>query len=641
MTGRVVIRDVVPSAAAGRSAPAIIDRAVPVSAVAFRDGHGIVRARARVRSIGGEWTMVPLRSTIDDGHVGSATFTHIGPHELVIDAWTDRYSSWCRDLRTWIAAGEPVEAEFEMGARLLDDAARVATGAERERVRDAADALRSGRCTDTVRTNAALDDAVGEIVRRLVDPSDLTSSPPVLIRVERERAAIGAWYEFFPRSEGGFAGGAIERLDAIAAMGFDVVYLPPVHPIGITHRKGRHNSLTAGPDDPGSPWGIGSVDGGHCALDSSLGTWADFERFVARAVELDLDVALDVALQCSPDHPWLGEHPEWFAHRPDGSIRYAENPPKKYQDIHPIEFWPDTPHRAQLWDACRDIFEFWIGKGVRIFRVDNPHTKPLAFWEWVIAEIRVGHPDVVLLSEAFTRPALMHELAEVGFSQSYTYFTWRHTADELGTYVDELAYGPHADTFRPNFWPTTPDILIGALRNGTPATFRMRALLASLLSPSWGMIAGYEWCENTPASPDNEEYFDSEKYRIVSRDWSAPPTSDISAWVTTLNRLRREIPSLCDLASHRRWPSADGRVLAWSRGRHGGDAVLVVAATESDVEIETSVEIDGSAFGLGDHFDVTDHLTGETWHWSSGSNYVRFDGIDRIAHVLTLSPTDS
>ena len=422
-------------------------------------------------------------------------------------------------------------------------------------------------------------------------------------------------------------------------MGFDVVYLPPIHPIGTTHRKGRHNALVAQPEDPGSPWGIGSAVGGHCAIDPALGSFDDFDHFVARAADLGLEVALDIALQCSPDHPWLTDHPEWFSHRPDGSIRYAENPPKKYQDIHPIEFWPDAPHRAELWTACLDIFEFWIRRGVWIFRVDNPHTKPLAFWDWALHQLHVRHPEVVVLAEAFTRPAVMAELADVGFSQSYTYFTWRQSADELGSYVEELAHGPHAATFRPNFWPTTPDILIGALRQGSPAVFRVRALLAALLSPSWGIISGYEWCENVPASPDTEEYFDSEKYRTVLRDWDHPPSSDISAWITRLNGIRRDHPTITDLASHRRWTSDDPRVLAWSRSSPTATApVLVIAATTADVEIETVVEIDGHALGMGARFDVHDLLTGERWTWSSGRNYVRFDGVDRIAHVFVLGP---
>ena len=633
-TGRVVIRDLLPEAAPGRRAKLVAGRPLTVGARAFRDGHGILAARARWRRPGGAWSSVPLAPEADDWFGGEITIDALGHHELVIDAWTARYRTWCRDLRAWLAADEDVSAEFAVGAGILADLAAVATAPDATRLLDTADVLLDKSCAERVRLDAALDDAVVAICDGLCDPWDLTASSPIGLRIERERAAVGAWYEMFPRSEGGFAGGAADRLDAIAAMQFDVVYLPPVHPIGETNRKGRHNTLVAGPDDPGSPWAIGGPAGGHDAIDPSLGTLDDFDRFVARARELGLEVALDYALQCSPDHPWIREHPEWFAHRPDGSLRYAENPPKKYQDIHPIEFWPDSPHREQLWGACRDILEHWIAHGVRIFRVDNPHTKPIAFWEWLIEDIGTRHPDVVFLSEAFTRPAVMHELAEIGFSQSYTYFTWRLTADELRTYADELAHGPNAAIFRPNFWPSTPDILFGPLRDGSPDQFRVRAVLAALLAPSWGMYSGYELCENRPASPHNEEYADSEKYRIVERDWTQP---SLAPFVTRLNEIRRAHPGFASMDTHRAWDADHPDVLAWSRtAPDGTDPVLVVVNCRPDETAETVVHVDGEALGVGHHFDVVDELTGEQWSWHSGPNYVRLDPGERVAHVLRL-----
>jgi starch synthase (maltosyl-transferring) len=518
---------------------------------------------------------------------------------------------------------------------------------DRPRLAEAAAGLRDGQCSDAVRLAAGLDDAVARLLAGVPDPKEVTASPRFGLRVERELAVRGAWYELFPRSEGGFIDGAPiwERLDDVAAAGFDVLYLPPVHPIGTTHRKGRDNTLVAGPGDVGSPWAIGGAEGGHTALHPDLGTLADFDRFVARARELGVEVALDYALQCSPDHPWVAQHPEWFTQLPDGTIQYAENPPKKYQDIYPINFWPDhDADRVALWEACEDILEFWIGHGVEVFRVDNPHTKPVAFWEWLIARVQSRHPGVVLLAEAFTTPAMMHTLAEVGFSQSYTYFTWRETADEVRSYGEELAHGPAAGYFRPNLWPNTPDILDGVLRDGPAAAFRLRALLAATLSPSWGVYSGYELCENQPASPDNTEYLHSEKYQLRHRDWGDP--TSLMGWLATLNRIRREHPAMWRLASlHFHWvEGAD--VLAYSHrrvdpaGGGGDDRVLVVVNLDPHGAREAVVHLDLWALGLGDvpSFGVTDELDGQSYRWSGPANYVRLDPAVRVAHVFTVGP---
>ena len=359
-------------------------------------------------------------------------------------------------------------------------------------------------------------------------------------------------------------------------MGFDVVYLPPIHPIGVTDRKGPNNTLDPGPDDPGSPWAIGSAEGGHTAIAPELGTLDDFRRFVSEARDVGLEVALDYALQCSPDHPWVSEHPEWFHHRPDGTIRYAENPPKKYQDIYPINFWPERDaDRAALWKACRDVLRYWIDQGVRVFRVDNPHTKPMAFWAWLIERIQRDHPDVIFLSEAFTRPKVMAKLAEVGFTQSYTYFTWRTAAWELREYVDEVAHGPTADYMRPNFWPNTPDILSGPLRDGPPAAFLLRFVLAATLVPSYGIYSGYELFENEPASDANEEYLHSEKYQLRARDWGG--ADSMAPFIATVNGIRRRHPAFRSLRNVRFHGSSNEQFLVWTRGHvRDGDLVLVV-----------------------------------------------------------------
>ncbi|MDN5385755.1 alpha-1,4-glucan--maltose-1-phosphate maltosyltransferase, partial [Streptomyces sp. LB8] len=371
----------------------------------------------------------------------------------------------------------------------------------------------------------------------------VTASEPLPLLVERERALYGSWYEFFPRSEGtpqqphGTFRTAARRLPAIAAMGFDVVYLPPIHPIGTTFRKGRNNSLTAGPDDVGVPWAIGSPEGGHDAVHPALGTLEDFDWFVERARELGLEIALDFALQCSPDHPWVHKHPQWFRHRPDGSIAYAENPPKKYQDIYPLAF--DADFEGLLAETVR-VLRHWMAHGVRIFRVDNPHTKPVVFWERVIAEINAADPDVIFLAEAFTRPAMMHTLAQIGFQQSYTYFTWRNTKQELTEYLTELT-GEAAAYMRPNLFVNTPDILHAYLQHGGRPAFEARAVLAATLSPSWGIYSGFELCENTPLREGSEEYLDSEKYQLKPRDWEAAEREGrtLTPLITRLNHIRR------------------------------------------------------------------------------------------------------
>jgi starch synthase (maltosyl-transferring) len=636
--GRITIDAVRPATPSGEfPAKAVVDEEVTVSADIFRDGHDLLRARVRWRCLGkGKWHTAPMRDVGNDRWEGSVTPAAVGRHDVVIEAWRDRFATWRHDVEIKAAAGDDVEIELEEGARILEGVAAGVGARQRRRVLDAVAGLRRTSCTLHVRLNAGLDDRVAGLVAEVPD-ADLTERH-VPLWVDRPRALYGAWYELFPRSEGGFAG-AVKRLGAVADMGFDVVYLPPIHPIGVTERKGPDNTLGAGPDDPGSPWAIGSPEGGHTAIAPELGTLDDFRAFCAEAADLGLEVALDYALQCSPDHPWVHDHPEWFWRRPDGSVRYAENPPKKYQDIYPINFWPERESdRKALWGACRDVLRYWIDHDIRIFRVDNPHTKPIAFWAWLIGRIQGDHPDVIFLSEAFTRPKVMAKLAEVGFTQSYTYFTWRNEAWELRDYVNELAYGPGADYMRPSFWTNTPDILSGPLRHGPPAAFRLRFVLAATLVPSYGMYSGYELYENEPASDANEEYLHSEKYEIRRRDWGRDDS--LAPFIARVNDIRRRHPAFRWLKNVRFHGTSNDRFLVWSKGRlDDGDLVLVVVNLDPHGAQESILDLDLGTMGLPwqGPYSATDELTGETYTWDGPGPYVRLDPWQgQVAHILSL-----
>jgi starch synthase (maltosyl-transferring) len=625
---------------------AVVGEPIIVSADIFADGRDVLAARLRWRrsaaAAATPWQTSPMREVGDDRWVGELRADEVGEQEVLVEAWRDRFASWRHDIEVKVGVGEDVTVELEEGAALLETRAAGVEPPGRSRVLDAVAGLQRASCSVQVRLNAGLDDQVAALVAPVPD-ADVTALPlPGGLWVDRPRAGSSAWYELFPRSAGGLAR-AVKRLPAIAEMGFDVVYLPPIHPIGTTARKGRDNRLTAAAGDPGSPWAIGSAEGGHTAIHPDLGTLADLRRFTSEAGDLGLEVALDYALQCSPDHPWVTEHPEWFWHRPDGSIRFAENPPKKYQDIYPINFWPERESdRVALWEACRDIVLHWADQGVRIFRVDNPHTKPIAFWAWMIDEIRARHPDVILLSEAFTRPKMMAKLAEVGFTQSYTYFTWRNSAWELREYVQELAYGPTAHYLRPNFWTNTPDILAGPLRNGPPAAFQLRLVLAATLVPNYGMYSGYELCENRPFSEDNEEYRDSEKYQIRERDWDR--SDSLAPFVTRINGIRRRHPVFQWLRNIRFHHSADDRFLVYSKGRAGDpdtgdDLVLVVVNLDPHEAHETVLDLDLGALGLArwDRHVLHDELNDATYTWDGPNPYIRLDPtVGQVAHVLTL-----
>ncbi|HUP69146.1 MAG TPA: alpha-1,4-glucan--maltose-1-phosphate maltosyltransferase [Acidimicrobiales bacterium] len=638
--GRIIVDDVRPVAPRGYPAKAVVGEAVRVSADIYKDGHDILAARVRWGPLlpagDAKNNTAPMAELVNDRWEAVIEPAALGRHELVIEAWTDAYATWRHKVTTKLAAGQDITVELEEGARLLEARAATAGREEKAFLGKLAKTIRSEGQVPAERLAPVITDRVADLLAGPEGAADLTASAPVPMWVDRERALVGAWYELFPRSHGGFAGTA-ERLPAIAAMGFDVVYLPPVHPIGKAHRKGPNNTTGASPDDPGSPWAIGGAEGGHTAIHPDLGSFIDFEALVEKAHSLGMEIALDYALQCSPDHPWVAEHPEWFHHRPDGSIAYAEYPPKKYQDIYPINFWPEQEaDRQALWDACAEIVEFWIGHGVRIFRVDNPHTKPFAFWEWLIPRVQAQHADVLFLAEAFTRPKVMAKLAEVGFTQSYTYFTWRTAAHELQEYMEELAHGPLADYMRPNFWPNTPDILSAPLRNGPPAAFKQRLVLAATMTPSYGIYSGYELYENAPASDTNEEYDRSEKYEVKERDWDQP--GSLAPFLATINDIRRRHPALQALRNITFHASANPSVIAYSKHTDDrSDVVLLVVNLDPLAAQETTLDLDLGLLGLpwDSPYDAYDELAGQAYRWSGSHPYVLLDP-DQAAHVLHL-----
>jgi starch synthase (maltosyl-transferring) len=657
--GRIPVLSVSPVVDAGRwPARAVVGEAVPIRATVFADGHAAVSATAVLVAPDGtvrcRARMTLLEPGLDRWGVDVVPDAE-GDWTFRVEGWSDPYGTWRHDAILKVAADVDTELMLTEGALLLQRAARAKGRAKphaktlRDAVRGLRDATRPAPARLAAGTAPAVEAALADDpVRKMV-----TASADYPLRVQRERALVGAWYEFFPRSEGAtwdeatgtWRGGtlrtAAERLPAIAAMGFDVAYVPPVHPIGTTNRKGRNNTLDPLPTDPGSPYATGSPDGGHDAIDPALGTFEDWDAFVARARGLGLEVALDLALQCSPDHPWVVEHPRWFTTRADASIAFAENPPKKYQDIYPLNF--DNDPKGIYAEVLRVVL-LWIEHGVTLFRVDNPHTKPVAFWEWLLAEVAREHPEVIFLSEAFTRPAMMHTLAKVGFHQSYTYFTWRDDKAGLTEYLTELA-GPAADYMRPNFWPTTHDILTPYLQYGGRPAFRLRAALAATMAPSYGIYSGYELVENV-ARPGVEEQIDNEKYEIRPRDWAGAEAAGLSLapWLTRLNRIRRAHPALRRLRNITFHRTDDDFVLCFSKrvtaaqsptGRE--DTIIVVANLDPHATRQTTVHLDMPALGLdwSDGFVAHDLVTEAIWHWGE-SVYVRLDPHDEPVHVVHL-----
>ncbi|WP_020579299.1 alpha-1,4-glucan--maltose-1-phosphate maltosyltransferase [Actinopolymorpha alba] len=668
VTGRIPIIDVAPVVRAGGQFPAkaVVGEAFTVAATVFREGHDALGANVVVCGPGGRtlgW--LPMRYDEPGTDRWSARIRPDaeGAWTYTVEAWSDPFGTWSHAAEIKVPAGVDVELMLAEGALVLERAANnLPEEAEEETalLRAAVKAL-----LDTSRpAEARLHVATAPEVRDLLAVHPLrdlvTRSQPFPLWVDRERALYGSWYEFFPRSEGAYYSEsdgvwvsgtfktAAERLPAVAAMGFDVVYLPPIHPIGRVNRKGPNNTLEPGPGDPGSPWAIGAEEGGHDAVHPDLGTLEDFDAFVARARELGLEIALDLALQAAPDHPWVKEHPEWFTTLSDGSIAHAENPPKKYQDIYPLNFDNDP---EGLYAEVLRVVRHWMDHGVRVFRVDNPHTKPVQFWEWLLAQVRTTDPDVLFLSEAFTRPPMMRTLAKVGFHQSYTYFTWRNTKDELQSYLTELSQETSA-FLRPNFFVNTQDILTEYLQYGGPAAFKIRAALAATLSPTWGVYSGFELCEHLALRPGSEEYFDSEKYQFRPRDWPAYEPGrphegqSIAPYIRALNEIRRRHPALQRLRNLRFHYVPDDSLLVFSKrellpddtGGVRDDTVIVVVNLDPHATRESVVSLTMPDLGMNwqDSFVVHDELTGDTWRWGQ-HNYIRLDPSVQPAHILKVS----
>ncbi len=574
---------------------------VDVWADVFSDGHDVLRAAVRYRPPGARrFLETPMEAIGNDRWHGSFVASELGRWQYTITAWIDRWASWQWELNRKLDAGQK-----DLRSELLEGAALAGV--------------------ESLTLEQALDPATAPKQERRGETSVL----PLELVVDRELARFGSWYELFPRSWGGFKG-VEKQLPALADLGFDVVYFPPVHPIGRTHRKGRNNALSAAAGDPGSPWAIGGPEGGHTAIDPGLGTIADFDRLVARARKLGIEIALDFAIQCSPDHPWLEEHPEWFHRRPDGTLKYAENPPKRYQDIYNINF--DSEGWEDLWPALRDVVLYWVGHGVRVFRVDNPHTKPVPFWTWLIREVQGAHPDVVFLSEAFTSPAMMSTLAKAGFSQSYTYFTWHNTKSELVEFMTELTASDWPEFYRPNFFANTPDILHAYLQKGGRPAFEARLILAATLSPSYGIYSGFEACENVPVHEGSEEYLNSEKYEVKQRSLDGP----LLPLAARLNRVRRENPALQRLDNLTFVETENTELLGYVK-RRDRNTVLVVVNLDPK-QAREGVAIVPAAMGLPPTFRVRDLLDDTVYTWHVGRNYVRLEPGVRQAHVLRVEP---
>jgi starch synthase (maltosyl-transferring) len=644
---RIVIEHVSPSVDGGAfPAKATVGEPIVVEADVFAEGHDLPAARVLWEHGGKdprEARMVPMgndrwRTTIPADETGTIRFR--------VEGWIDTWATWRSDLAKRRAAGQDLREEMKEGAVLVGGAARRARAAggadDADRLKAWAARLRRHESDeiDELATSGVLDELMARYPDRKRGGS---STQPFVVEVARERARHGAWYELFPRSaspdpkRSGTLRDVAALVPDIAELGFDVIYLPPIHPIGSTNRKGRNNRTMSTPGDPGSPWAIGSAEGGHTTIEPALGTFEDFEHLMAEVKRHDMELALDLAFQCSPDHPWVKEHPEWFRHRADGTIRFAENPPKKYEDIYPIDF--ESKDAEALWHALLDVVLFWIGKDVRVFRVDNPHTKPFAFWAWLLAEVKRRHPDVLLLSEAFTRPRVMERLAKIGFDQSYTYFAWRRAKQELEEYLTELTQGPVRDFLRPSLWPNTPDILTDQLQTGGPPAFRLRFLLAATLGANYGIYGPpFEHMEHVPREPGSEEYRDSEKYEI--RHWRLASTG-MRELIAGVNRIRREHPALQHDRALRFHPTDNDRLLAYSKTRpDGSDPVVVIANLDPLHPQAGFVDLRMPELGMGweDPFVARDLLTGESFSWTGAKNYVELQPSRQSAHVLEIEP---
>jgi starch synthase (maltosyl-transferring) len=644
-TVRVVIEGVRPEINGGRyPIKRTVGERVAVEADIITDGHDAISALLLHRKASDpQWSEVPMQPLGNDRWRAVFTVTDLARYRYTLKAWVDLFGSWQRDLKKRLQADQDVSVDLLIGAELIRDASTRAAAELAERLKSWSSTLMSDRHRISERIQVALDEDVARIMAGLPDTGLVTMYDKELtVIVEREKARFSTWYEMFPRScasEPGRHGtfkDCESRLSYVATMGFDVLYLPPIHPIGRTHRKGRDNAPIGGPDDPGSPWGIGSDEGGHKAVHPQLGTLEDFRRLVARAREHGIDIALDIAFQCSPDHPYVKDRPDWFRWRPDGTVQYAENPPKKYQDIYPLNF--ETPRWQELWEELKSVVMFWIDQGVRIFRVDNPHTKPFRFWEWLIGEVREAHPDVVFLSEAFTRPKVMYNLAKLGFTQSYTYFAWRNTKSELTQYFTELTRTDVRECFRANLWPNTPDILTEYLQSGGRPAFAVRLVLAATLGASYGIYGpAFELCEHRAAEPGSEEYLHSEKYEI--RHWDIDRPDSLKELIARVNRIRGENRALQSDWSLRFHPVDNDQLICYSKQTEDLANVIIVVVNLSPHYTHSGwVELDLEPLGIdaAEPYQVHDLLTDARYLWSGRRNYVELNPRTVPAHVFRV-----
>jgi starch synthase (maltosyl-transferring) len=641
---RLVIENVRPQVDCGRfPIKRCVGESVEVSADVFAEGHDQLRVlllhRRRSES---RWRETPMRSLGNDAWTGAFRIEALEPYHYCVEAWADAFATWSRDLARRVEAGQDPAVELLAGARLVAAAAGRARGEDAKELAAAARGL-GGRGSVETRVSLALSEDLGRLMARRPDRRDAARlGRELLVDVDRERARYGSWYEMFPRSCAPQAGrhGTLRdcenRLAYVAGMGFDVLYLPPLHPIGESHRKGPNNDPVCSEGDVGSPWAIGSAAGGHTALHPDLGSPADFRRLLARAKQLGIEVALDIAFQCSPDHPWVREHPQWFKKRPDGSVQYAENPPKKYEDIFPLNF--ECEDWKSLWDELRRVVLFWARQGVRIFRVDNPHTKPFRFWEWLIRETRKAHPELIFLSEAFTRPKVMYQLAKLGFSQSYTYFAWRRTKAELTEYFEELSSGPPRDFFRSNLWPNTPDILTEELQFGGRAVFQSRLVLAATLGASYGIYGpAFELMEARPRSAGSEEYLDSEKYQL--RHWDLERADSLRELVGRVNRIRRENPALQSDRGLRFHEVDNEKLIAYSKATPDQSNLVLTLVNLDPHHVHSGwLELPLAELGLEPDrpYQVHDLLSDARYLWSGPRNYVELDPAALPAHIFRL-----
>ena len=631
--GRTTIENVAPEIDGGRFAvKRVVGERVTVEADIFADGHDSLSAVVKFRQEqNSEWTETPMRFLVNDRWRGEFTVADVGNYFYTVEAWVDHFQSWRADLRKKLDAKLDVAVDLLVGIKWIEAAAERASAAAAKNLRDL-----GKRLSDPQNTAIALDKSLAELMARYPDrQSAAVYEKELRVTVDRERARCGAWYELFPRSFGGFKG-CEAQLPRLAKMGFDVLYLPPIHPIGESFRKGKNNNVKCEPGEPGSPWAIGSREGGHKAVHPELGTVEDFRHLIARARGHQIEIALDIAFQCAPDHPYVTQHPEWFRQRPDGTIQYAENPPRKYQDIVPFNFECDD--WKNLWQELKSIFDFWIEQGVRIFRVDNPHTKPFAFWEWCLGQLKAKTPELIFLAEAFTRPKVMYRLAKLGFTQSYNYFPWRNTKDELENYLSEMTQTNVAEFLRPNLWPNTPDILTQFLQTDGRAAFAIRFILAATLGASYGIYGpAFELCENMPRGPGEEEYLNSEKYEIKRWDLSAPQS--LEGLITRVNQIRRENLALQSNRNLKFHHADNPELIAFTKSTDdGAETVLVVVNLSPHYTHSGWLELPLEDFGLETKktFQMHDLLTDARYLWRGPRNYVELNPVFSSAHIFRL-----